>query len=89
MILITIRFFPPPNKISYKKALATDEYKEIDAELAREYFNCFHIMANSLDGADSWYETSTNSHEYEECEGDRILNWKDKGYVTLFDLLQV
>lgn len=46
-------------------------------------------MANNLDGADSWYETSTDSHEYEECEGDRLLNWKDKGYTTVFDLLQV
>lgn len=79
----------PLKSPSYNKALATDEYKEIDSELAHEYFNYFHIMANNLDAADSWYETSCNSHDYEDCEGDRLLNWKDKGFITVFDLLQV
>lgn len=46
-------------------------------------------MVNSLDGANSWYDTSCNTHEYENCDGDFNLNWKDKGYVTVFDLLQV
>ncbi|XP_031616985.1 spermine oxidase-like [Contarinia nasturtii] len=72
----------------YNEALKTDEFKDISPELAHQFYDLFHELANSLDGANSWYETSCNSHEYEDCEGDRTLNWKDKGYVTVFDLLQ-
>lgn len=44
---------------------------------------------NADDGSDSWYETSCDDHDYAVCDGDYNLNWKDKGYVTVFDLLQV
>lgn len=57
--------------------------------MAHEFFDFFHKLTNSIDGADSWYETSCNVHEYESCDGDFTMNWKDKGYVTVFDLLQV
>lgn len=73
----------------YKAALATDEFKDIKSEWAHEIFEAFHQAVNNLDGANSWYETSCNDHDYENCEGDFHLNWKDKGYITVFDLLQV
>lgn len=78
-----------PPCFRYKEALETDEYREIDSELAHENFELFQKVVNSIDGCSSWYELSSSTHEYEECEGDRALNWKDKGYITLFDLLQV
>lgn len=73
----------------YKEALKHDDYTDVSHELAQECFDMFHKAMNSIDGANSWYETSCDDHEYEECEGDQTLHWKDKGYVTVFDLLQV
>lgn len=68
---------------------ARAEFNGIDAEIIREAFDWFHAMCNSYDGSDSWYETSCKSlDEYEVCEGAN-WNWKDKGYVTVLDLLQV
>lgn len=73
----------------FKAALATDEFKDINAELAHQSLEAFQKYIKSVDASDSWYNTSCNTHGYEECEGDPSLDWKDKGYVTVFDLLQV
>lgn len=73
----------------YKKALKTDEFKDLNPEWAHEFYESFHKGVNINDGSDSWYETSCDDHDYETCEGDYNMNWKDKGYVTVFDLLQV
>ena len=73
----------------FKDALKTDEFKDVKPEWVHEFFDTFHKTINTLDGADSWYETSSSDHDYEVCEGDFELNWKDKGYVTIFELLQV
>ncbi|XP_031639336.1 spermine oxidase-like [Contarinia nasturtii] len=72
----------------FMKALESDEFKEVDSELAHECMELFQNVVNSIDGCDTWYELSTNYHEYEECEGDYIMNWKDKGYATVLDLMQ-
>lgn len=57
---------------------------------------CYHLPAlfeklqNSLDASFSWYETSCLSYsKYSKCEGDQSLNWGERGYSTVFDLLQV
>lgn len=45
---------------------------------------------NAMDASDSWYQTSTrNCVEYQDCEGDFSLTWKDRGAKTVLDLLQV
>lgn len=75
--------------LRYNEGLKTNEYRDISAELARECYDMFQKSFNAIDGANSWYETSSNGHEYEKCEGEQNLGWKDKGYVTLFGLLQV
>lgn len=73
----------------FNEALKIDEFKELTPELAFERYTLFQKVVNSNDGSNSCYELSTNSHEYEECNGDLAMNWKDKGFVTVFDLLQV
>ncbi|KMR05321.1 peroxisomal n -acetyl-spermine spermidine oxidase [Lasius niger] len=45
-------------------------------------------MENSIECSDSWFDISAKRlTEYWECEGDPLLNWKERGYKTLFDLL--
>lgn len=74
----------------FKKVLETDEYKGVSAELAREYYDLFHKTVNIMyGGAHSWYDSSCKTHEHEDCDGDFFLNWKDKGSITIFSLLQV
>lgn len=47
-------------------------------------------MENSIECSDTWFDVSAKClAEYWECEGDSLLNWKDRGYKTLFDLLLV
>lgn len=63
---------------------------DVTPELARLAHDWFHRMENTLEASDSWYDTSCRGLlEYHLCPGDHLLNWKDKGYVTVFDLLQV
>lgn len=39
---------------------------------------------------DSWYGVSSKNYdEYQQCAGDLHLNWRDKGFRTILDLLQV
>lgn len=62
----------------------------IDSDVQREILDWFHRMQNSIDASHSWYETSCHSlPEYWECDGNKLLSWKDHGYITVFDLLQV
>lgn len=72
----------------YNEALKGDDFKEIDDDLAQEFFDFLHRIVCAEDASNSWYETSSN-YRFELCEGDETLNWKDKGYKTIFDLLQV
>lgn len=73
----------------FKEALKTDEFKDVKPEWAHELYESFHQLTNFNDGSDSWYETSSDSHGAETCEGDHNINWKDNGYGAVFDLLQV
>lgn len=48
----------------------------------------FHRLFATEDASNSWYDLSSYSH-FEPCEGDEMLSWKDKGFATVLDLLQV
>lgn len=74
----------------YQESLKGEEFNDIDHELQRQAHDFYHRMENSIVASDSWYETSCkNYNQYWYCEGDNLLNWKGKGYITVFDLLQV
>lgn len=67
-----------------------DQYKNIDPVLLREFPHIFEFVENSLDGTDTWFHSSAEaSNVFQVSEGDFMLGWKEKGYVTVFDLLQV
>lgn len=59
-------------------------------ELRRQAYDWIHRMENTFEASESWFETSCSSlPQYWVCDGNQLLNWKDRGYVTVFDLLQV
>lgn len=72
----------------YKEALKGDEFKDVDTDLAHETFDLIHRLVCTEDGTNSWYETSCRAR-FEWCDGNETLGWKDKGFVTVLDLLQV
>ncbi|KAK0159138.1 hypothetical protein PV328_010060 [Microctonus aethiopoides] len=55
---------------------------------AAEFLEWMEKFDNSIQCSDSWLDVSAQGiTEYWTCEGDLLLNWKDQGYKTLFDLL--
>lgn len=63
---------------------------EMTGSLPEHFLQWFHRFENSIDGSDSWFETSGSGHtEYKECEGDPVLVWKQAGYSRVLDLLMV
>jgi len=41
-----------------------------------------------MDPAESWFNVSTVS-VFKECEGNQDVNWKERGYSTILDILMV
>ena len=55
-----------------------------------EYLSLIEKMQNSADCSDTWFDVSVKLFiDYWECEGDLTLNWKGRGYKTIFDVLLV
>lgn len=74
----------------YFEAMRSEEFRDVDINLQREMFEWLHMHRSMYVACDSWYEASCRGyHEYWECPGEQFLHWKDKGYRTVFDLLQV
>lgn len=52
------------------------------------FLDWFHRFENSIDGSDSWFQTSGSGHtQYIECDGDPVLVWKTGGYRRVLDLM--
>jgi len=67
-----------------------EEFSTSHSALGRYFLDWFHKLENSLNGADSWFETSgVGITEYWECEGNMLLSWKSGGYRQVLDLLMV
>ncbi|XP_031773842.1 spermine oxidase isoform X1 [Apis florea] len=55
---------------------------------AEQLLDWMHKFDNSIQCSDSWFDVSAKEiTNYWACDGDLVLNWKDRGYKTLFDLL--
>lgn len=64
--------------------------KNLLKSLSDNFLEWFHRFENSIDGSDSWFETSGSGHtEYVECEGNPVLVWKQGGYKKVLELLMV
>ncbi|KAH8389521.1 hypothetical protein KR200_002843 [Drosophila serrata] len=60
----------------------------IDLTIAKEFLEIFHKFEASVEAADHLYEVSAKGHlDYWLCEGELLLNWRDKGYKSFLRLL--
>lgn len=65
-----------------------EKYPEIDRTMAREFFDNFKKFESSVEASDHLFEVSGRGHlEYWLCDGELLLNWKDKGFKTFLHLL--
>ena len=74
----------------FKKAMKTPEFANIDSEIQTEFLDHGRKHEEGINGVDSIFELSCSKYDqFWESECDFSLNWKDKGYNILLDLLTV
>ncbi|XP_039281827.1 uncharacterized protein LOC111063254 isoform X2 [Nilaparvata lugens] len=57
-------------------------------ELKQSFIANLEQFENSVDAADSWFETSAPGlQQYEECDGNPLVRWKSGGYNSVFKLI--
>ncbi|XP_018055210.1 PREDICTED: LOW QUALITY PROTEIN: peroxisomal N(1)-acetyl-spermine/spermidine oxidase-like [Atta colombica] len=67
---------------------AFDEKPFMNRTKVAEYLSLIEKMQNTAESSDTWFDVSVKLFtEYWECEGDLNLNWKGRGYKTIFDIL--
>ncbi|XP_062559761.1 spermine oxidase-like [Armigeres subalbatus] len=72
----------------FRTILNTSDYVDISNETAFQFLEFFHKFENSIEASDCWFDTSGAGYlQYWECDGDHLLNWKDRGYKTILDIL--
>ncbi|XP_026845529.1 peroxisomal N(1)-acetyl-spermine/spermidine oxidase [Drosophila persimilis] len=72
--------------MKYWKELA--KLPPIDRTIAEEFLEVFHKFEASVEAADHLYEVSGRGHlEYWLCEGELLLNWRQKGYKQFLRVL--
>lgn len=72
----------------FYEALRRPENSDIDIAIAKEFFENYQKFENSIEASDTLNDVSGKGYlEYWECEGDILLNWKDKGYLEFLRLL--
>lgn len=54
----------------------------------RKFLHILELSITGMDPAESWFNVSTAS-PYKECEGSQMINWKERGYSTILDILMV
>ncbi|XP_034936722.1 uncharacterized protein [Chelonus insularis] len=70
----------------YFKAFSQSKFTS--QKRAREFLEWMERFDSSIQGSDTWFEVSARGiTEYAQCEGDLLLNWRDRGYHTALDLL--
>jgi spermine oxidase len=68
--------------------LKRDEYSDIDEVTAQQFLEFYEKYQNLSNASSTWFDLSAEGFtHYEWCDGDLYLNWKDRGFRTLFDLL--
>lgn len=73
---------------TFYEALRRPENSDIDMAIAKEFFENYQKFENSVEASDSLDEVSGRGYlEYWECDGDMLLNFRDKGYKEFLRLL--
>jgi spermine oxidase len=74
----------------FHSQLKRDEYSDIDRETASQFLDFFQRYECLSNASSTWFDLSAEGiTHYQWCEGDLYLNWKDKGFQMIFDLLMV
>lgn len=61
---------------------------DLPVDVRNGFLEWLHQFHNSIDGSDSWYQTSvTTLKEYHECEGNSLIKWNKGGYKNVFKLI--
>ncbi|XP_015600936.1 peroxisomal N(1)-acetyl-spermine/spermidine oxidase-like [Cephus cinctus] len=74
----------------YFEQRLNDYYKEagIDENLRQELTRLIEQLQNSADASDSWHQVSAKGYiEYWDSAGDHVINWKERGYGFILDIL--
>lgn len=59
-------------------------------KVANQIQECFNKFFLCLDSAKSWHNISVQgAFAFKMCEGNQQLNWRNKGYKTILDVLLV
>ncbi|XP_067647273.1 spermine oxidase-like [Eurosta solidaginis] len=70
------------------EAFWRDLVPEVDKTIAHEYFENYKKFESSIEACDTLFEASARGYlEYWICEGDLLLNWKDKGFRSFLRFL--
>lgn len=81
--MVSLRF---EKRISSEKAAVYN----VKHELSQSFLDWFHRFENTVDGSDSWFDTSgVGNSEYKECKGNPTLSWKSSGYSRVLDIMMV
>lgn len=74
----------------YRMKTELEKYPTINETLAREFMTLFETITAGTNSADNWYELSMRGLlEYHMRPGSNTVNWKDRGYGTILDVLMV
>ncbi|XP_044598193.1 spermine oxidase-like [Cotesia glomerata] len=64
------------------------DHPEISADKYEPLLHLFDLMQMVLEAGDTWHEISAiGVRDYDECEGDQAINWKERSYTTILDIL--
>lgn len=72
------------------ESLKEDAFKEIDKKLAKEVLENFKKRESSYCGCDKLEKITIDGfNKFKDCNGPTWLNWRGKGYKTIFDKILV
>lgn len=68
--------------VRFRPEITPDKYEPL--------LHLFDMMQMVLEAGDTWHEISAiGTRDYDECEGDQAINWKERSYTTILDILMV
>ncbi|XP_076302845.1 spermine oxidase-like [Lasioglossum baleicum] len=63
-------------------------HPELNDTLQEQFLWLFQVTQTGFDPADNWHDISIQEFaNYKLCDGDQGVNWKERGYGTIFDIL--
>ncbi|XP_075166428.1 spermine oxidase-like [Haematobia irritans] len=71
----------------FQQAMDLAAMQNLDHNVAQEFFENFKKIQSSETSSRMDQVSAKGFHEYWQCPGEYLLNWKDKGYVTFLHLL--